>query len=216
MPPPPGAPFPRIGGFSVDPTRDPTDPWWQTLRERMLAERIVFLSGLLDDDAANRSAMELMTLDATGDDPVRLRVDCGGATLAAALALVDVIDLLGVDVHALCTGQAIGPAVAVVAVSHHRAATASSRFRLVEPTVSFRGRPREIESASHDHASQLKKLCARLARATHQPLEVIEADMRSGRYMTASEALRYGLIDEVVAPGARVIELPRRFGFRPG
>lgn len=215
MLPPPGTPFPRIGGFSVDPGRDGADPWLQSLRERMLSERVVVLSGDLDHAVANRAALELMTLDATGDDPVRLRIDCGGGTIAAALVLVDVIDLLGVEVHALCAGQAIGPAVTVVAVSDRRCAMENSRFRLVEPTVSFAGRPREIESAAEAHASQLEKLRERLAEATHQPLDVIEGDMRAGRYLDASQAKDYGLIDEIARPVARVLELPRRFGFRP-
>lgn len=215
MLPPPGTPFPRIGGFSVDPERDSADPWRQSLRERMLAARVVLLSGFLDHEAANRAAVELMTLDATGDDPVRVRVDCSGGTTDAALVLVDVIDLLGVEVHTLCAGQAIGPAVAVVAVSDERSATENSRFRLVEPTVSFSGGPGQIESAAEAHSSRLEKLRERLAEATHQPLEVIDGDMRAGRYFDASQAKEYGLIDEIARPVAKLVELPRRFGFRP-
>lgn len=215
IPPPPSAPFPRIGGFSVDPSRDRSDPWWQTLRERMLAERVVFVSGTLDHATANEVAVELMTLDATGDGPIRLRVHCSDGTLDAALVLVDVIDLLGVDVHALCAGQVIGPAVAVVAVSHRRSATAHSRLRLVEPRVEVSGRPSEIETAAEMHSSQLRRFRERLAEATHHPVEVIGTDMRAGRFFTAEQAVEYGLVDEVTAPEAQVLELPRRFGFRP-
>ncbi len=71
----------------------------------MLAQRVVLLHGTLDERPVIRVSAELMTLDAEGDDPVTLRVDCGEAALAPALTLMDVIELMGVPVRALCLGQ---------------------------------------------------------------------------------------------------------------
>ena len=75
------------------------------LAERLLAQRVVLLHGPLEDLTVARVSAELMTLDAEGDDPVTLRVDCGDAELAPALTLMDVVELMGVPVRALCLGQ---------------------------------------------------------------------------------------------------------------
>jgi ATP-dependent Clp protease, protease subunit len=215
MPPRPGAPFPFTGGRSLDPERDPTDPWLETLRERMLGERTVFVSGFLDDSVASRAALELMTLDAAGDDAVKLHIDCPGAALEPAFALMDVIDAMGVDVHAMCVGQAVGPAVGVLAVCHERSATSHCRLRLVDPPLELSGRPRDIDAGLEDHKGRMRRFCERLAEVTGQPADAIRADMGRGLYMSAEEAKEYGLLDKVVSPDARVLPFPRRLGFRP-
>ena len=106
---------------------DVTESLSDVLSRRLLAQRVVLLHGPLDDLSVTRVAAELMTLDAEGDDPVTLRVDCGEAALAPALTLMDVIELMGVPVRALCLGQVGGGAVGVVAVCAHRAAMPSTR-----------------------------------------------------------------------------------------
>ena len=72
------------------------EPLSETLARRLLAQRVVLLHGPLDDLSVTRVSAELMTLDAEGDEPVTLRVDCGEAGLAPALTLMDVIELMGV------------------------------------------------------------------------------------------------------------------------
>lgn len=215
LPPRPGAPFPYTGGRSLDPEKDATDPWLETLRERMLEERTVFVSGFLDEVVAGRAALELMTLDAGGDDVVKLHIDCPGAALEPAFALMDVVDAMGVDVHAMCLGQVVGPAVGVLAVCHERSATAHSRLRLVEPPLELSGRPRDIDAGLEDHKSRRRRFCERLAQASGQTADAISADMGRGLYMSAEEAKGYGLLDKVVSPDARVLPFPRRLGFRP-
>jgi ATP-dependent Clp protease, protease subunit len=215
VPPPPDAPFPSTGGRSLDPAKDATDRWLETLRERMLEERAVVVSGFMDESLAGRAALELMTLDADGDGPVRLHIDCTGALLEPAFSLMDVIDAMGVDVRALCVGQAIGPAVGVLAVCHERSATAHSRLRLVDPPLQLAGHPSDIDAAFRDHETRLQHFGERLGEATGQPVDVIRSDMERGVYMSAEEAKGYGLIDSVVDPDARVLQFPRRLGFRP-
>lgn len=97
-------------GTTSDPPGGPPDnARWRSVRDRLFDQRVVFLWGRLDDTTASQLAAELMTLDATGDDPVQLQIDSPGGSLQAALCLVDVIDLLGVELTATCVGQAVGP-----------------------------------------------------------------------------------------------------------
>jgi ATP-dependent Clp protease protease subunit len=181
------------------------------VRERLFDQRVVFLWGTLDDALASQLAIELMTLDADGDDPVQLHIDCPGGTLDAALALVDVIDLT-----ATCVGQAAGPAIGPLAVAHRRRATPHARFRLSEPVFELSGPARQIDAWAANHRAQFRRFCERLATPLRTSPEALAGDLATGRFLDAEQALAYGLIDEICAPGARVYPMPGRgLGFNP-
>src|SRR5207247_1676288 len=120
---------------------------------------------------------ELMALDAAGDDAVTLNVDCGGGTLSASLMIIDVIDLLGVPVHARCTGRAEGAPVGIVAVAQLRSATPHARFRPGIPDVEFAGRADDVERQAREHQRQVEVFVRRLAAATGRSFEHLEADL---------------------------------------
>ncbi|HUI04964.1 MAG TPA: ATP-dependent Clp protease proteolytic subunit [Acidimicrobiales bacterium] len=188
----------------------------QSVRDRLFDQRVVFLWGELDDAAAGQLAAELMTLDATGDEPVQLHIDSPGGTLEAAFCLIDVIDLLGVDLVATCVGQAVGPALGPLAVAHRRQATPHARLRLAEPVASMTGHPRDLDTWAAHHRAQVGRFAERLAAAVGRPVDAVADDLAAGRYLDAQEALDYGLIDEVCGPRARIVPLPGpRLGFRP-
>ena len=144
------------------------EPLSDVLARRLLAQRVVLLHGPLDDFSVTRVAAELMTLDAEGDDPVTLRVDCGEAALAPALTLMDVIELMGVPVRALCLGQVAAGAVGVVAVCAHRSALPSTRFSLSEPTTSLQAHVRNVAQWAELRAGERQRFCARVGAATGQ------------------------------------------------
>ena len=194
------------------------DAWAGWVRARLFEQRIVVVRGELTDELAGQAAAELMTLDASGDDAVALHLDCAGGALEAAFTLMDTIDLLGVPVHATCLGRVEGPAVGVVAVAPRRATAPHTRFRLAVPEVTVQGRARDLEQWADHYSDRLDRFVSRLAASTRRPAEHVEADLLAGRWLTAEEAVRYGLVDEVVRPGAKVRPLPSapaRFGFRP-
>ena len=172
------------------------------LAERLLEQRMVTLSGELDADAVNRAVSELALLDATGDEPVRLRLSGVGVDLEGALTLVDALDLVGVPVHATNLGTLSGPAVAVLAVADRRVTGAHAMVRLCEPRVP-RGVPGyEVEAWAAEHARQLRQLQERLAAACGRPVDEVAADMCAGRLLDAQEARAYGLAD-AAEPGPR-------------
>jgi len=196
------------------------EPLSDVLARRLLAQRVVSLHGPLTDFSVTRVAAELMTLDAEGDDPVTLRVDCGEAALAPALTLMDVIELMGVPVRALCLGQVAAGAVGVVAVCAHRSALPSTRFALAEPATSLHAHARNVAQWAELRAGERQRFCARVGAATAQAAGVIESDMERGLFMGVEEALAYGILDEVSRPEAPVLRLPGSvpppMGFRPG
>src|SRR5580692_2128787 len=110
----PGRPAPDPG--PVPPTRvwlDPDPGLPDPLAERLLKQRVVLVSGVLDDAAATRLSAQLLTLDAEGDGPVRLELQNLKAELPAALMLMGILDVVRAEVQALASGEAGGPALGV-------------------------------------------------------------------------------------------------------
>jgi ATP-dependent Clp protease protease subunit len=156
-----------------------------------------------------------MLLDASGDDPIEIHIDSGDGDIDAAITLVDVIDLLGVPVHMVCVGRAVGPSLAVFAVGAPRLALPHARFRLCEPSASFDGPATAVGAwAEHRHAV-LDRLCVRLGHATGRTSEEVRELMHRGEFWDAEAAREHGFVDEVAGPEARVLRFPRRIGFHP-
>jgi ATP-dependent Clp protease, protease subunit len=191
--------------------------WPEALRARLFEQRIVSLRGPLTDEVAGLACAELMTLDASGDSAITLFVDSGEATLSAAFSVMDTIDLLGVPVHATCVGRADGAVVGIMAVAHRRRAARHSRFHLCAPQSSVSGSAADLERWATHHQQQLDNFVARLSEATQRPLEHVEADVYQGRYLSAEEAVAYGLIDEIWQSERSGSSPPDRppLGFRP-
>jgi len=185
----------------------------ETLARRLLEQRVVLLHGPLDDLSVTRVSAELMTLDAEGDEPVTLRVDCGAAALGPALTLMDVIELMGVPVRALCLGQVGEGAVGVVAVCAQRAALPSTRFSLREPATELQAHVRNVAQWAELQAGERRRFCERVALAVGKPAATVEEDLERGRFLDAAAAVEYGIVDEVSRPDAAIRRLP---GTEPG
>lgn len=177
----------------------PGFPGW--LEERLFDQRIVMLRGQLHAETASGIVAALLTLDSAGPDVVHLHVSSSGGDLSAALSVVDVLDALSAPVHALVTAEAGGAALAVIAAADQRAAYRHARFKMSEPrTAGVTGTADEVAAAAGQHLRELEEVVIRLAELTGKPRSRIEDDLSAGRSLSATEALDYGLIGEVVAP----------------
>jgi ATP-dependent Clp protease protease subunit len=186
-----------------------------TAIDQLFGRRTVLVATTLDDETASRVAAELMTLDALGDDPIELWVNCAGGTFDAALAVMDVIDLVGVSVQATCIGRAEGPAVGVLAVAHHRAAAPHAHLRFDAPSSSLTGRVSDVVRAAEDVARRHEEFCHRVADAAGQTPDWVDDALRARRVFEPVEAVRAGILDEIAAPRrAAVTRFPnlRRHG----
>ncbi|BCB81772.1 ATP-dependent Clp endopeptidase proteolytic subunit ClpP [Phytohabitans flavus] len=181
---------PELGGGEGVP------PW---LQERLFEQRMVVLTGPLNDDAATRAAAALMTLDALGSEPVRLQLATPDGDLAAAFGLIDVIDSMAAPVHAVVTSLAGGAAVGLLAATARRLAYRHARIRLSEPrAAAVSGTADEVAAAAGQYLRELEELAVRMATATGQPRSRIEDDLSAGRVLTAEQAMEYGLLDEII------------------
>lgn len=179
------------------PAGAPDMPGW--LEERLFDKRIVLLRGPLTGPFATHLAAALLTLDASGQEPVQLHVASQGGELPAAFAVIDAIDAMAAPVHAVVTAQAGGAVIAVLAAAERRSAYRHARFRLAEPRAAgVTGTADEVAAAAGQHLRELEEVILRLAEVTGQPRSRIEDDLSAGRMLSAIEARDYGLIDTVV------------------
>lgn len=206
---PPGRPEPaphrpdvRPGNPALQPTRVWLDPaaGAGSVFERLLERRIVVASGMLDGEAATRLCAQLLTLDAEGDDPIRLELQGLDAELPAALTVMGVLDVLRVAVHARAGGRVSGPALGILASATRRQAYPNALFALSEPRVSIDGSVTALASQEQQLRVMLDQLYLRLAEVTGREVDSIRADARRERLLTVSEAVGYGLIEGPAEP----------------
>jgi ATP-dependent Clp protease, protease subunit len=196
--PSPGAPEPG----PVPPARvwlDPHAAWRDKLYERLLEQRIVLASGVLDDAAATRLSAQLLTLDAEGDGPVRLELQNLQAELPAALTLMGVLDVVRAEVRAFASGETGGAALGVLASCPRRAAYPNASFTLSEPKLQFGGTVTAVTAREQQARRMVDSLFYRIAEATGRDAEDIREDARRGRTLTTAQAIGYGLIHERAA-----------------
>ena len=172
----------------------PTPEW---LQARLFERRLVFVTGPLDETLAARATAQIVALDAGSDAPIDIVLNSRDGTLEAAFALIDAVDAARAAVRVQCQGHVSGAAIGVLAAADHRVATPHTTFRLITPTTRLAGSPEQLVQQSHQHRHLLWQLQIRLARATARPPEDVADDKRRGRYLDATEALAYGLIDVI-------------------
>jgi len=168
--------------------------------ERLLERRIVIAHGLLTDESATRLCAQLLTLDAEGDQAVRLELHGLDSELPAALTVMGVIDVVGVPVHAYAGGQVSGPALGVLASCSHRRAYPNAVFALTEPRLQLSGSAAEIAAREQQLRIMLDALYFRLADVTGREVDDIRDDARRCRHLTAGQAVSYGLVRGLAEP----------------
>ena len=199
-PPSPGRPKQDPG--PVPPTRvwlDPHAGWQDALYERLLGQRIVLASGILDDAAATRLSAQLLTLDAEGTGPVRLELQNLQAELPAALTLMGVLDVIRAEIQAFASGETGGAALGVLASCPRRSAYPNASFTLSEPKLQFGGTVTAVTAREQQARRMVDSLFYRIAEATGRDAGEIREDARRGRTFTAAEAIGYGLVQDRAA-----------------
>lgn len=188
---------------------EPAD-WAASLRARLFDQRIVFLSGPLTEERAGHVAMELMTLDATGDARVQLHIESPRGELGAAMAVMDVVDTLGVPVTGFAMGSLDGPAVGVLAVCERRVAMPHVRFHLREPEAAFSGDAATIEQWLEHRRGQWRQFCRRVGTSLGWPPEEVESLWSRSPYLGADDAVAIGLVHEIAQrpPGVTGVRRP--------
>ena len=168
---------------------------------RLLKDRIIFLGSAINDDVANTIVAQLLYLQSEEPDAdVQLYVNSPGGSISAGMAIYDTMQFITCDVATYCIGQcaSMGAVLLTAGAKEKRYALPNSRIMIHQPLAGMEGTAEDILI----HAKELKRIKQRmnqiLLKHTGRELEQIESDTDRDRFMTASEAMEYGLIDQVV------------------
>jgi ATP-dependent Clp protease protease subunit len=182
---------------------------------RLLMDRIVFLGSPIDDNVANIIIAQLLFLQA--DDPdkdIYMYINSPGGSVYAGLAIYDTMQYMTAPVNTMCMGMAASMGALLLATGTHgkRSALPNSRILIHQPSGGSQGTAADIEIAAREILYARERLNEIMAKHTGQTVEQIADDVDRDRFMSPSEALAYGLIDQVVTHRSEVEEMARKNG----
>ena len=167
---------------------------------RLLEDRIIFLTGEITDETANSVVAQLIFLE--GKDPekdISLYINSPGGSVSAGLAIYDTMNFIKCDVTTICVGLAasMGAFLLSSGAKGKRFALPNSEIMIHQPLVGAQGQASDIEIQAN-HIKRIKeKINKILSEQSGQPLEKVQKDTDRDFYMSADEALEYGLIDKI-------------------
>ncbi|MGA2060059.1 MAG: ATP-dependent Clp endopeptidase proteolytic subunit ClpP [Thermoguttaceae bacterium] len=168
---------------------------------RLLKDRIIFLGTQINDDVANAVVAQLLFLQS--DDPktdVHMYINSPGGSISAGLAIYDTMQFINCDVATYCVGQcaSMGAVLLAAGTAGKRKALPNSRIMIHQPLAGMEGSAEDIIIHAKEFIKVKERLNRILIKHTGHPLEKIEKDTDRDRFMSAEEALEYGLIDHII------------------
>lgn len=168
---------------------------------RLLKERIIFLSGEVNDHMADLITAQLLFLEAEGaDKDIYMYINSPGGVVTSGMAIYDTMQYIACDVSTLCIGQAasMGAHLLASGATGKRFALPNARVMIHQPLGGFQGQATDIEIHARQILQLKDHLNAMLAKHTGQPLKKLQEDVERDYFLTASEACTYGIIDKVL------------------
>jgi ATP-dependent Clp protease protease subunit len=169
---------------------------------RLLRERIVFLGTEVDDHIANLITAQLLFLEA--EDPekdISLYVNSPGGSAYAGMAIYDTIQFVKPDVRTICVGMAMSAAAMILCGGSpgKRSALPNAKMMIHQGSAGFRGTPSDIDIHAREVLSVTRRMAEIIAHHSKRAAEQVMHDIDRDNFMSPSEAVDYGLIDEIVA-----------------
>ena len=171
---------------------------------RLLRERIIFLGEEIDDEMANSIVAQLLLLDSENPEKdIMIYINSPGGVITAGMAIYDTMKLIKADVSTICLGEAasMGAFLLSAGTKGKRMALPSARIMIHQPLGGAQGQATDIEIEAKEIMRMKNELNGLLAEHSGQTIEKIKADTERDYYMSAQEAVDYGLIDKVVLSG---------------
>ena len=167
---------------------------------RLLKDRIIFLTGEIDDNTSNTIVSELLYLDSLNNDDIYLYINSPGGSITSGLAIMDTMNFIKSDVRTICLGMAASMAAFLLScgTKGKRFALPNSEIMIHQPLGGVNGQATEIKIAAERILKLKKKLNEILSKNTNQKLEKIEIDTERDYFLTADEAKDYGIIDKII------------------
>jgi ATP-dependent Clp protease protease subunit len=170
--------------------------------ERLLAERIIFLGSQVDDDIANRLCAQILLLAA--EDPTKdisLYINSPGGSVYAGLAIYDTMQFVKPDVQTICVGIAMSMGALLLSggAKGKRMALPNAKILIHQVSSSFQGQATDIEIHAREIIDVRRRLDEIIALHTGKSVEEVKTDTERDYFMSAEEATAYGIIDRVIS-----------------
>ena len=167
---------------------------------RLLKDRIIFLSGEINDDIANTIVSELLYLDSLNHNDISLYINSPGGSITSGMAIMDTINFIKSDVSTICIGLAASMGAFLLSCGEKgkRYILPNAEVMIHQPLGGATGQATEIKIAAERILKLKDKLNRLLANNTNQDLKKVEIDTERDYFMDANEALEYGIIDKIL------------------
>lgn len=168
---------------------------------RLLKERIIFMTGQVEDHMANLIVAQLMFLEAENPEKdIYLYINSPGGVITAGMSIYDTIQFIKPNVSTFCMGQAasMGAFLLAAGAKGKRFCLPNSRVMIHQPLGGFQGQATDIEIHTREILKVKVRMNELMAQHTGQPLEIIERDTERDRFLSAMEAVDYGLVDSIL------------------
>ena len=173
---------------------------------RLLEDRIVFISGEIDDASANTIVAELIYLEAKNPEKdIYVYINSPGGSVTAGMAIYDTMKYVKCDVSTICIGLAasMGAFLLAAGTKGKRFCLPNSEVMIHQPLGGAQGQASDIEITANHIIQTKKKMIQMLSKNTGQPIKKIEKDVDRDYFMTADEAVAYGIVDKVITRGVK-------------
>jgi len=170
------------------------------LYSRILEDRIIMLSGEINDNLANIVVAELLYLDSLNHDDISIYINSNGGSITSGMAIYDTMNFIKSDVSTICIGMAASMAAFLLSSGKKgkRFALKNAEVMIHQPLGGAEGQATEIKIAAERILRIRDKMNKILAENTGNEIEVIEKDTERDNFMTSEEALSYGIIDKIL------------------
>lgn len=167
---------------------------------RLLKDRIIILSGEIDDNLANSIVAELLYLDSINHEEISLYINSPGGSITSGMAIYDTMNFIKSDVSTICIGMAASMAAFLLSCGKKgkRYSLPNSEIMIHQPLGGIEGQATEIKIAAERILKLKDKLNRILSNNTGQELKQIEQDTERDHFLEADEALEYGIIDKII------------------
>ena len=168
---------------------------------RLLKDRIIFLSGEVEDNMANTIVAQMLFLEAEDPDKdIYLYINSPGGVVTAGMAIYDTMQYIKPDVSTICIGQAasMGSLLLTAGAKGKRFALPNARIMIHQPLGGARGQSTDVQIQAKELLRIRQMLNEILSQRTGKSMEQIEADTERDNFMSAAEAVEYGLVDKVI------------------
>ncbi len=167
---------------------------------RLLKDRIIFISGEINDDVSNAIIGQLLFLDSKSHDDISLYINSPGGSISAGMAIYDTMNFIKSDVSTICVGMAASMASVLLASGKKkkRFILPNSEVMIHQPIGGVNGQATEIKIVADRILYLRNKLNKILSEKTGQDIKIIEQDTERDHYLSAEEALKYGIVDKIL------------------